>query len=583
MSTESRRSGRLQAAAGFRNVRLGEILVRKNLISEEQLTNLLEEQKNSGKMLGRILVDNNILGEAELLDCLAESMGVSKIDLSDEDAIDYDAVSIIPERMARRFNVICVGKENNTLIVATSNPSDVVAIDNIKIATGYDVRPVLTLKEQITETLGNAYSKFFDLEQMASDLHAGEEVETIREDDSLGVDNDGIDEAGEAPVVRYVNSILLEAIRSRASDIHIEPYEKEVRVRFRIDGSLREITPPPKRLFSAVSSRIKIISNLDIAERRLPQDGRCKLRVSGRDIDIRVSTLPCVHGEKVVMRILDKSATSMELENLGMDPVTLKEMKRILGMPHGIILLCGPTGSGKTTTLYSFLKHVYKPSVNIVTIEDPVEYQLHGVNQVQVRSGIGMTFASGLRSILRQDPDVVMVGEMRDSETLEVAVRAALTGHLVFSTIHTNNSVSTITRMIDMGLEPYLVTSALICAVSQRLIRVVCQHCKEEYEPHASLKQDLSKKFGVNFDFPLYRAKGCRHCNGTGYKGRRAIHEYMTMDETLRQMVITRAPEQEMAEYCKRKSMRNLRQSAFMRLYDGVTTIEEVMTLFYED
>jgi type IV pilus assembly protein PilB len=333
-----------------------------------------------------------------------------------------------------------------------------------------------------------------------------------------------------------------------------------------------------------VCARIKIISNLDIAERRLPQDGRCKLKVGDRTIDMRVSTLPVVHGEKIVMRILDKTATSMEIDGLGFDPMTLKEMKRVLASPHGIILLTGPTGSGKTTTLYSFLQHIYSPEINIITVEDPVEYQLPGVNQVQVRANIGMTFAAALRSILRQDPDVVMVGEMRDQETLEIAVRAALTGHLVFSTIHTNTAVATATRMADMGLERYMITSSLICAISQRLIRMICPKCREPYTPSEALKRQLAASFRQpSVDIDLYRGKGCAFCNMSGYKGRLAVHEYMTMTPKLREMILEKASEQALEEECLRMGMRNLRQSSFMKLLDGLTTVEEAVSLFYEE
>jgi type II secretory ATPase GspE/PulE/Tfp pilus assembly ATPase PilB-like protein len=376
----------------------------------------------------------------------------------------------------------------------------------------------------------------------------------------------------------------MEAVKQRASDIHFEPFEREVAVRFRIDGALREVTAPPKRLFQSVVARIKIISSLDIAERRLPQDGRCKLKVGDRTIDMRVSTLPVVHGEKIVMRILDKGATNMDIDGLGFDPMTLKEMKRVLQSPHGIILLTGPTGSGKTTTLYSFLKYIYSPEVNIVTVEDPVEYQLPGINQVHVRTNIGMTFAAALRSILRQDPDIVMVGEMRDQETLEIAVRAALTGHLVFSTIHTNTAVATVTRMSDMGLERYMITSSLICAISQRLIRMICPKCKEPYTPSDALRRQLAASFRQpSVDIDLWRGKGCGFCSNSGYKGRLAVHEYMTMTPTLREMILEQKGESELEEECLRMGMRNLRQSCFFKLLDGLTTVEEAVSLFYED
>lgn len=564
-----------------RGIRLGDLLVREGVISEAQLGQLLERQRRSGKLLGRLLVESGVLDEEQLLNYLSISQGVPKVDLTEPGSVDHTVVTMIPERIAKRFGVVCIGKRGNVVTIAMSNPSDVVAIDNVKIATGMEVRPVLALRQQIDAAIQDGYRAALSLEQMAKDMeHEG--VEAVRAEDQFALEPTAEDEADNAPVVRYVNSILYEAAKSRASDIHVEPFENDVRMRFRIDGALREVTAPPRRMFNAVVSRIKIISNLDIAERRLPQDGRCKLRIGDKDIDIRVSTLPCVYGEKVVMRLLDKSATNMELESLGMDPPTLREMKRVLAYPHGMIVMCGPTGSGKTTTLYSFLKHIYSPEVNIVTVEDPVEYMLHGVNQVQVHSSIGMTFASALRSILRQDPDVVMIGEMRDQETLEVAARAALTGHLVFSTIHTNAAVSTVTRMVDMGLEPFLVASALVSAISQRLIRRVCQKCKKPMQVSSELASQIEARFGMAPDFPLYKGEGCAECNGAGYRGRAAVYEYMSVDERLRQMIIDRDNEEQLRQYCISKRMRTLEQSAFMRLHDGITTVEEVMGLFYE-
>lgn len=576
-----------RVGAGGKRKRLGELLLEANVIDEDQLEHALKIHRQTGKQLGRVLVDTNLVEETELIKYLAVNLGVESINLNDENLqVESDAVLQIQERQARRFNLIAfrLDDDKEMLHVAMANPADVIAIDTIKSLTGKGVKVYIGSRIAIADAIDKHYAQQYSLDQMGEDLKSvdAELVEDM--DDDLGMDSDAIDAASNAPVVKYVNATLMEAVKQRASDIHFEPFEREVMVRFRIDGALREVTAPPKRLINAVVSRIKIISGLDIAERRLPQDGRCKLKLGDRVIDMRVSTLPVVHGEKVVMRILDKSATSMDIDSLGFDPMTLKEMKRVLQTPHGVIVLTGPTGSGKTTTLYSFLKHIYSPEINIVTVEDPVEYQLPGVNQVQVRSNIGMSFAAALRSILRQDPDVVMIGEMRDQETLEIAVRAALTGHLVFSTIHTNTACATVTRMADMGLERYMITSALICAISQRLIRMICPKCKEPYSASDALQQQLATSFRQDsVEMDLWRGKGCPFCNGSGYKGRLAVHEYMTMTPRLREMILEKAPETALEEECQANGMRTLRQSCFFKLLDGLTTVEEAVSLFYED
>jgi type IV pilus assembly protein PilB len=573
---------------GGKRKRLGELLLEAKVIDEDQLEHALKIHRQTGKQLGRVLVDTNLVEENELIKYLAINLGVDSINLSDENlAIESDAVLQVQERQARRFNLIAFKMEDDkgTLHVAMANPADVIAIDTIKSLTGKNVKVYIGSRMAIADAIDKHYAQQYSLDQMGEDLKSvdAELVEDM-DDVGAGLDNDAIDAASNAPVVKYVNATLMEAVKQRASDIHFEPFEREVAVRFRIDGALREVTAPPKRLINAVVSRIKIISGLDIAERRLPQDGRCKLKLGDRVVDMRVSTLPVVHGEKVVMRILDKSATSMDIDSLGFDPMTLKEMKRVLQTPFGVVVLTGPTGSGKTTTLYSFLKHIYSPEINIVTVEDPVEYQLPGVNQVQVRANIGMSFAAALRSILRQDPDVVMIGEMRDQETLEIAVRAALTGHLVFSTIHTNTAVATVTRMADMGLARYMITSALICAISQRLIRMICPKCKEQYSPSPALQQQLAQSFRQpTVEIDLWRGKGCAFCNSSGYKGRLAVHEYMTMTPKLREMIIAQRPENELEAECQKNGMRTLRQSCFMKLLDGLTTVEEAVSLFYED
>lgn len=583
----SGRRGRAPRVGGAGKRRLGELLLEAKEIDEDQLDHALKIHKQTGKQLGRVLVDTNLVEENILIKYLAINLGVDYVDLVAEDMVwEADAVLNVPERQSRRFNLICFKIEPDgvgLLHVAMANPSDVIAVDTIKSITGCNVKVYIAARIAIADAIDKHYAQQYSLDQMGEDLKEYDAELMADEDDDEEYDG-AIDAAQNAPVVKYVNATLMEAVRMRASDIHIEPFEREVCVRFRVDGALQEVTAPPKRLINAVIARIKIISQLDIAERRLPQDGRCKLKIGDRQVDMRVSTLPVVHGEKVVMRILDKSATSMDIDGLGFDPMTLREMKRVLQSPHGVIVLTGPTGSGKTTTLYSFLKHVFTPELNIVTVEDPVEYQLSGINQVQVKSKIGMTFAAALRSILRQDPDVVMIGEMRDKETLEIAIRAALTGHLVFSTIHTNTATATVTRMNDMGLERYMITSALIAAISQRLIRMICPKCKEPYTPSPALQQQLAVSFRQpSVDIDLWRGKGCSFCNGSGYKGRLAVHEYMTMTPKLRELILNEVPESELDEECMRMGMRNMRQSCFMKLLDGLTTVEEAVSLFYED
>ncbi|MCC6575262.1 MAG: Flp pilus assembly complex ATPase component TadA [Planctomycetes bacterium] len=563
--------------------RLGELLLEAKVIEEDQLEHALKIHKQTNKLLGRVLVEASLIEEADLIKYLAINMGVEAVNLGAEGVINSESVLLIPEKIARRFNLICFKSEGDELHVAMAMPQDLMAVDNLKTSTGKKVRIFIATRPQIADAIDKHYAQQYSMDQMGDDLE-NVDAELISEAmEKKGIDQEAADAAQDAPVVKYVNATLFEAIKLRASDIHFEPFEHTVTVRFRIDGALQEFKAPPKRLFAAVTSRIKIISNLDIAERRLPQDGRCKLKVQDREIDMRVSTLPVVHGEKIVMRVLDKTATTLDINDLGFDPITLKEMKRILNSPHGVIVLTGPTGSGKTTTLYSFLKHVFTPDVNVVTVEDPVEYQLAGINQVQVKAAIGMTFAGALRSILRQDPDVVMVGEMRDKETLEVAIRAALTGHLVFSTVHTNSAVATVTRMADMGLERFMITSSLVCAISQRLIRTICSKCKEPVEMTPPLKKQLSDSFKQDVDIQLFKGKGCERCHGSGYKGRLAVHEYMTMTPKLREMVLDERPEQELEHECLRVGMRNLRQSCFMKLLDGLTTVEEAVSLFYED
>ncbi len=490
------------------------------------------------------------------------------------DTVDPEAVKIIPERMAKAFSLLAVSLTDRTLKVVMADPLDIVAIDSVKAYTGYEVEPVVGHKEEIVEAIARYYGQTLDLEKSIQDLvtfESGQPEETEPDVEQLRV------EADDAPVVRLVNLILLQALEQRATDIHIEPREKTLSIRFRVDGALREVNSPPKRMQSAIISRIKILSDLDIAERRVPQDGRCRIRIGQKDIDIRVSTLPTVYGEKVVMRLLDKTNLFENIEKLGLEPGEQEKFTRAIERPHGMLLVTGPTGSGKTTTLYTALNYINSPDKNIITVEDPVEYELEGINQVQVKPEIGLTFANALRSILRQDPDVIMIGEIRDLETAKIAVQSALTGHLVFSTLHTNDAVSSITRLVNMGVEPYLIVSCLNMVVAQRLIRRICPYCKAEYIPSVKILKYFEPELGRENGFKYYKGTGCEHCAGTGYRGRMAIYEILQMDSEIAELVTKGASENQLQKKALERGMVTLVSSGVEKVKQGMTTIEEVL------
>ncbi len=563
------------------NRRLGDLLVADGLLTQDQLHKALGEQKGSTEKLGSILIRLGFINEEQLIGFLSRQYGVPSITLSQLE-IDPEVLKLVPAAIAKKYEVLPVRKMGNSLALAMADPTNVFALDDISFMTNLQVLPLVASQTAIKKSIDRNYeSKTEAITSVMQDMSADlQNVEVVEGGEESGGQIDTFElkeSADEAPVVKLVNMVLVDAIQKGSSDIHFESYEKIFRIRFRMDGVLHEMLSPPKRLESAILSRLKIMSNLDIAERRLPQDGRIKLRYGNREIDFRVSTLPTIFGEKAVLRILDKEALKLDLTQLGFDPWSLEKFNEAIHQPYGMVLITGPTGSGKTTTLYSAIHTINSPDVNIMTAEDPVEYNLKGVNQVQINEGIGRTFAAALRSFLRQDPDVILVGETRDLETAQISIRAALTGHLVFSTLHTNDCPSTIARLMDMGIPPFLVASSLLLILAQRLGRKVCKSCKEPYEadeeslvPYGHLSQGLGK---VNF----YKGKGCATCNFTGMKGRVAIYEVMPITEEIRDAILKNVPTAELRELARSQGMRSLRQGGLMKVLDGTTTVEEVL------
>jgi len=565
--------------------KIGQLLVNNAIITEEQLFNALELQKKEGGRIGSTLIKLGFISDEGLVQFLSKQYGVPVVVLSAEE-IDPSIVKFIPYDVANKYQIFPVSKNGASLTLAMADPSNVFAIDDIKFMTGYNVKPVVASESSIKEMLSRFYEQQSEALQTVMDSisdfnDAGLDLVHESEED---VDVSALKTAvEEAPVVKLVNIILSEAITKGASDIHFEPYEKSLRVRYRIDGVLYDVMQPPMKLKAALSSRIKIMSELDISERRLPQDGRIKLKIRDKSVDLRVSTLPTLFGEKIVMRILDKSNLSLELTKLGFEEQALKDFTNSIVSPYGMVLVTGPTGSGKTTTLYSALSTVNKIDVNIMTAEDPVEYNLMGINQVHVREEIGLTFAAALRSFLRQDPDVIMVGEIRDFETAEIAVKAALTGHLVLSTIHTNDAPSTVSRLLNMGIEPFLVSASVLLILAQRLCRKVCIKCKvEEDIPETALLAIGFSKDEVN-TFKCFRGTGCQACNGTGYKGRLALYEVMPVREEIKEMILKGASTSEIKKMAVSLGMKTLRMSGLTKIKEGLTSIEEVLRVTFGD
>jgi len=566
--------------------RFGETLIEKKVITEEQLKQGLENQKKEGGTLGWALVRLGFVSEEEMKKHLSDYYGVPFVDISQYE-IDPAVLATVPEHIIRKYRVIPLDKMGSNLTIATSDLTNVFIFDELRIITGCNITPLLTSEQEINNAIEKYYGKKLSIEETLKEITKEEEsgIE-IHKEEVKGVDLSTLQvSAEEAPVKNLVNFIIAQAIEDRASDIHIEPYEKDLRLRYRIDGVLYEINPPPpKELQDAIIARIKVLSDMDIAETRIPQDGRIRVTTKTKVVDLRVSTFPTVFGEKVVMRLLDKSSLQLDLAQLGFEKEELEKFERVIAQPYGMILVTGPTGSGKSTTLYSVLSRLNTTRDNIVTIEEPVEYQIRGINQVQVNPDIGLTFAMGLRAILRQDPNVVMVGEIRDQETAEIAIKAALTGHLVLSTLHTNDSVGAISRLIDIGIEPFLVSSAVSLIAAQRLVRRICPHCKESYTPSPKVLESLKIKPKPGEQILFYRGTGCESCKNTGYRGRIAIYEILTLNKHLRELIVKRANTMVLQDVAKKEEgMRTLRESALIKVLKGVTTVEEAMGITMEE
>ena len=557
------------------NERIGELLVKENLLTTEQLRKAREEAKDGGARLGAQITKLGFLQENELSEFVAKQYGVPDINLEEFD-VDPAVISLIPEEVALKHSILPVNRAGSTLIVATADPSNIFAIDDIKFLTGYNVEVVVAPEEQIKRAVDQYYDQSSSLDDVMADFDDSD-MEVVQDEDDVDV-GELAKESEDAPVVKLVNLILTDAIKKNASDIHIEPYEKQFRVRYRIDGVLYEVMKPPMKLRNAITSRVKIMAELDIAERRLPQDGRIKLKLGrSREMDYRVSVLPTLFGEKTVMRLLDKSNLQLDMTKLGFEPDQLDVFQNAIHQPFGMVLVTGPTGSGKTTTLYSALSELNKISENISTAEDPVEFNLAGVNQVQMHEDIGLSFAAALRSFLRQDPDIIMVGEIRDFETAEIAVKAALTGHMVLSTLHTNDAPSTVNRLLNMGIEPFLVASSVNAIVAQRLARRVCQECVEtdaETTTEALASAGMSEEEAASTT--PQKGRGCRNCSETGFKGRVALYEVMPIGEELKEFVLNGASTTELKREAVRLGMLTLRRAALNKLKEGTTTLSEV-------
>jgi type IV pilus assembly protein PilB len=561
--------------------RIGQILVDMGFISDEQLEMLLEEQQNRpGTLLGKIAQELNLVNEDQLVQALSEQMGMKVVELGDI-ALSADLVSKISESMAQLYRVIPILFEGNTLTVATCDPQNITIQDELRSMLGYNIRTVIATETDIKKTLDRFYASDRDtIATLVTELAGDKELEDALKAAERGKKHslDEIEDmANSAPVRKLLNMVLLLAIKDHASDIHFEPFEDEFRIRIKADGVLFEMVPPPRHLAFAITTRIKVMANLDIAERRLPQDGRIELTVGGHPVDLRVSVLPTLFGESVVMRVLDRSVVSLNLAKVGFDAAMLKTFRSIIDRPNGIVLVTGPTGSGKTTTLYSALSELNSMEDKLITTEDPVEYEIDGIVQIPIDHEIGVTFAACLRAILRQDPDIILVGEIRDLETAEIAIQAALTGHMVFSTLHTNDSPSTITRLKDMGVPTFLITATVEAILAQRLVRRVCVACKEEVPASEDLLSELGMKLTDVAGRRFFRGRGCETCNNTGYKGRVGLYELMIVNDTIRDMIMQNASVDDLRKTAVGFGMITLRESGMSKAYEGVTTLEEVV------
>ena len=571
------------------NLLFGELLVSRGLLSREELIEALNEQREQGGRLGEVLLRLKMLSDEDVTLALAEHLSMEYIRFDDIARIDVNIARVLPEAIAKRFCLVAIGEVDNKVIVAMADPLNVVAMDTITLKIKRQIKVVISSPREIRQAIEVIYHGSDVEEQQLRDLvelevgKEGEKVESIVRSASEA-DIDGEMTATKAPVIRFVDLLLSQAVKSRASDIHIEPQEKSMVIRMRIDGVLRDMIPPARKMQAAVITRVKILSNMDIAERRLPQDGRFKIKASGRDIDVRVSVIPTIYGEKVVMRILDASAVSHDINQLGFESKHLEEFKTILSQPHGIVVVTGPTGSGKSTTLYAALNYLRDPAKNITTVEDPVEYRLAGINQIQVKPEINLDFATCLRAILRQDPNIILIGEIRDKETVEIAIKASLTGHLVLSTFHTNDAAGAISRFVYMGIEPYLLASTLNLIVAQRLVRKICDRCKEPVE----LREEVLKRLKIGPEQAkgavFHHGRGCKTCGDTGYLGRLPIFEFLVMDSDMREKLISGANESQIRAMARQKGYGGLLESGVSNMLKGLTTAEEILRVaFMED
>ncbi len=557
---------------------IGDLLIREGLITEEQLKRALQEQRGDGSRIGFTLVSLGFVSETDLTRVLARKYRVKAVDLSRIEKIDPRVINLVKPEIASRHLVLPLRRVGRTLTVAMANPTNLDAIDELRFSTGYDIEPVVAGEYSLRKSVERYYEAIEDGLQDLLKEFDDEDIEVVE-----GADEDEVSvtalqaQVEEAPVVKLINGILTSAVQKGASDIHIEPYEREIRVRFRIDGALREIMRPPARMKAALTSRVKILADLNIAERRVPQDGRIKMRMGKRVIDFRVSTLPGLFGEKIVLRILDKSNLRLDLEKFGMEPKAEKEFLHAISNPYGMVLVTGPTGSGKTTTLYAALMRLNQEEVNIMTAEDPVEYNLRGINQTHIRPEIGLTFAAALRAFLRQDPNIILVGEIRDFETAEIAIKAALTGHLVLSTLHTNDAASTITRMIDIGVEPFNVASAVNLVTAQRLVRRICSNCKAEVTYDEDMLQVAQVPEEKYSQMTFYKGEGCELCDGTGYRGRQGLYEVMPVTPAIRRQIVQGDSADQIKNQAVTDGMLTLRDDGLVKVGRGITTLDEVL------
>ena len=562
--------------------KLTEIFIKNKILSEDDINLALRIQKEQGGRLSEILIKLNLIDEKNLISALSQGLGLPLITLSRFN-IDPKVVKLIPKQTAKHYQIIPISKIGNTLTLAMADPLNIFAIDDVKTLTGYEINPIIAQHTEILSAIEEHYEA--PATQIIEEIIGGikeEDLELIKETKDEDLDTSELAKlTQETPVIRLTDMLLERSIEMKASDLLIEPLERTMRVRIRVDGVLREIESPPKQFHSPIISRIKVMSDLNIAEHRLPQDGRFKVKIHDREVDFRISILPSSFGEKAALRILDKSTATLDLSLLGLDIGTLEIIKKCINKPHGMILACGPTGSGKTTTLYSILKFVDSPTDNIITVEDPVEYQLEGINQVNIKEEIGLTFTSALRYILRQDPDTIMIGEIRDFDTVDIAIKSALTGHRVLSTLHTATAAGSVVRLVNMGVEPFLIASSLICVIAQRLVRKICSHCKEEHSPSDTILSKLQLK--QRKDIVFYRGRGCKECLNSGYSGRIILTEALVLSPKIKELIINRGEEYKIKNTARLEGMQTLREDGLTKCFSGITSLEEVLRVTAPD